>query len=81
MEEMKMHRWLLLCLNLSLVLKVVCDEASHTLEIRMPPFDVDEEDIYLCTAVELPSKPLKLIAVEPHSDQDTVHHILLFGKL
>ena len=76
-----MHLWsLLVFLISSLAVRGMYDEALHTLEMRMPPFEVEKEDTYLCTAVELPSKPLKLIEVEPHSEQDTVHHMLLFGK-
>ena len=54
------------------------DEVS--LEIRMPPFEVEEEDTYLCTSMPLPEAAMKLKAFEPLSDQDTVHHMLLFGQ-
>ena len=51
----------------------------RTLEIQMPPYEVKEQDTYLCTAVELPAIPMKLTAVEPKSDQNIAHHMLLFG--
>ena len=54
---------------------------DRTLEIRMPPYEVKEEDTYLCTAIELPDTPMKLIAVEPKSDQNIAHHMLLFGNV
>lgn len=53
---------------------------TQTLDIRMPAYPSDEADTYLCTSVQLPATPLKLIAVEPLSDKDTVHHMLLFGR-
>lgn len=49
------------------------------LDALMPPFETTQEDEYLCTAVELPEKPMQLIGVEPLSEQGTVHHMLLFG--
>lgn len=48
-------------------------------EARMPKFPTDQEDEYLCTAVELPPGDMKLISVEPLADMSTVHHMLLFG--
>lgn len=61
-------------------LLIVVHGEQQRIEIRMPSYDVDKEDAYLCTSLQLPSDPMKLIAVEPISDQDTVHHMLLFGS-
>lgn len=57
-------------------------QSSDTLDLRvmLPPHATDEEDAYLCTAVKLPDRPLKLVGVEPTSDQRIVHHMLLFGE-
>lgn len=49
------------------------------LDALMPPFETTQEDEYLCTAIDLPEKPMQLIGVEPLSEQGTVHHMLLFG--
>lgn len=73
-----MQRFLIELLLASVFLVGICDDVQR-LEIRMPAYEVEEEDTYLCTAIELPSMPMKLVAVEPHSDQDTVHHMLIFG--
>ena len=57
------------------------DESSVVeLDAIVPPHPTEHEDEYLCTAVELPEKPMKLIGVESLSDQGTVHHMLLFGE-
>ena len=45
-----------------------------------PEHPTDEEDAYLCTTIKLPDRPLKLVGIEPTSDQRIVHHMLLFGE-
>lgn len=45
----------------------------------MPPFEVTGEDTYLCTSIQLPDRPLKLVEIEARADQSVVHHILMFG--
>lgn len=54
---------------------------QHTFDLPhiFPEHPVDEKDAYLCTALELPDRPLKLVGVHPTSDQRIVHHMLLFG--
>lgn len=49
------------------------------LDFRMPAYPTVREDEYLCTTIELPDRPMKLVGVESLSDQGTVHHMLLFG--
>ena len=51
-----------------------------TLDAIMPPYETAQEDEYLCTAVQLPDEPMKLVSIESLSEQGTVHHMLLFGK-
>lgn len=46
----------------------------------MPPYEVTEEDAFICTAVPIPTAARKLVAVEPLSEQLVVHHMLLFGE-
>ncbi len=51
-----------------------------TMDIRVPEFRVTQEDKYICTTVPLPEgRPYKLVGVEPLAENQTVHHILLFG--
>lgn len=53
-----------------------------TLPVVFPehPIESKTKDAYLCTAVRLPDRPLKLVGVEPTSDMHVVHHMLLFGE-
>lgn len=51
-----------------------------TLPVVFPEHEVTQDDAYLCTAVKLPDKPLKLVGIESTSDQRIVHHMLLFGE-
>ena len=51
-----------------------------TLDAIMPPHPTQQVDEYLCTTIELPDAPMKLVGIEPLADQATVHHMLLFGK-
>lgn len=53
---------------------------TFELPVVFPEHPTDEEDAYLCTAVKLPDRPLKLVGIEPTSDQRIVHHMLLFGE-
>ena len=46
----------------------------------MPEKHTEHEEAYLCTSLDLPARPLKLVGVEPLASQDTVHHMLLFGE-
>lgn len=68
----------------SCVQKTVSADVSsefHKVDALMPDYTVDHEEAYLCTAVPLPDKPLKLVGIEPLSTQEVVHHMLLFGEL
>jgi hypothetical protein len=50
------------------------------IDALMPEKKVEHEEAYLCTSVQLPERPLKLVGVEPLSSQEVVHHMLLFGE-
>lgn len=50
-----------------------------SLEARMPPYATRAGDAYLCTSLQLPAEPLKLVGVEALADPEVVHHILVFG--
>lgn len=49
------------------------------LPVVLPEHPTDEKDAYLCTSVQLPDRPLKLVGIASTSDQRIVHHMLLFG--
>lgn len=72
----------ILLLHMSYCAALVGDNPSGkvTLDAIMPPYETTQEDEYLCTAVQLPDEPMKLVSVESLSEQGTVHHMLLFGK-
>lgn len=53
--------------------------AALELPVVFPEHPTDKQDAYLCTSIALPDRPLKLVGVEPTSDQRIVHHMLLFG--
>lgn len=55
---------------------------AHLVEfdMRVPDFDVKDQDAYVCIAAQLPPKPHKLVGVIPRAQQEVVHHILLFGE-
>lgn len=56
-------------------------EGEFSVEARLPPFQLEEQDAYMCTAVPLPKdRPLKLVGVDPLSRKEVVHHMLLFGE-
>lgn len=63
------------------LLVLVQSAAAHvlTLNATVPPFTPDGEDAYICTVLELPEKPHRLIGVLPQAKQEIVHHILLYG--
>jgi len=67
---------------LALLLCAACTAASTTeVEIVVPDTAVVKgQDAYICTTVELPQKPYKLVGVQPLAKQEVVHHILLFGE-
>lgn len=50
-----------------------------SLEAQMPPYATRAGDAYLCTSLQLPAEPLKLVGVEALADPEVVHHILVFG--
>eukprot|EP00879_Flechtneria_rotunda_P023043 GHRR01024358.1.p1 GENE.GHRR01024358.1~~GHRR01024358.1.p1 ORF type:complete len:243 (+),score=35.59 GHRR01024358.1:180-908(+) len=53
---------------------------TTTVDITVPDsVTVRGQDAYICTTVELPNKPYKLVGVEALAKQEVVHHILLFG--
>lgn len=69
---------LLTCL-LSLAAVSVAGEGM-TFEITVPEeVKPKGQDAYICTTLQLPNKPYKLVGVEPLGEQKVVHHILLFG--
>ncbi|KAL4858006.1 Peptidyl-glycine alpha-amidating monooxygenase A [Chlorella vulgaris] len=49
------------------------------LPVVLPEHPTDDKDAYLCTSVQLPDRPLKLVGIASTSDQRIVHHMLLFG--
>jgi peptidylamidoglycolate lyase len=56
---------------------------AHFLELNITvpqSYKVVGDDQYVCTVVELPSSPQKLVGVIPLAEQSVVHHILLFGE-
>lgn len=54
---------------------------NSSFEITIPDgYKVKGLDAYVCTTLELPNKPAKLVGVEPLAKQEVVHHILLFGE-
>ncbi|GFR52234.1 hypothetical protein Agub_g14767 [Astrephomene gubernaculifera] len=54
---------------------------AHHIEynITVPPYEVKDEDAYVCVSGILPPNPHKLIGVIPRARQEVVHHILLYG--
>lgn len=55
------------------------DTSVIEMDAILPPHETLEEDEYLCTAIKLPERAMKLISVESLSEQATVHHMLMFG--
>jgi len=86
-ENITMQQWAAVALLVSILFSAEAfpganaaeDEQVTTLSAVMPPHATEQADEYLCTTVELPDKPMKLVGIEPLADQATVHHMLLFG--
>lgn len=55
------------------------ETSDLVLDAVMPPLDLSTEDEYLCTTVDIPLEPMKLVGIESLSKADVVHHMLLFG--
>lgn len=70
---------LLLCLASDSAAAAAAKQHTFDLPVVFPEHPVAERDAYLCTSLELPDRPLKLVGVHPTSDQRIVHHMLLFG--
>lgn len=67
------------CVQLLLV--TVVDAAGMTFEITVPEnVKPNTQDAYVCTTLQLPDTPYKLVGVEPLGEQKVVHHILLYGE-
>jgi hypothetical protein len=64
-----------------LLLLLACLASGIDVDIVVPEYQVKGQDAYVCTTIELPDKPMKLVGVEPIAQQEVVHHILLFGEL
>ncbi|KAF5838300.1 PHM/PNGase F domain-containing protein [Dunaliella salina] len=65
-------------LVLSLCLPGGLGETSD-LQITIPPsYKADKPDSYVCTSVEL-GPAVQLLGVEPHGNEQDVHHILVYG--
>lgn len=63
------------------LLLLACLASGMDVDIVVPEYQVKGQDAYVCTTIELPEKPMKLVGVEPIAKQEVVHHILLFGEL
>lgn len=48
--------------------------------MTVPPYELQQEDSYLCVAKLLPPNPHKLIGVIPRAEQKVTHHILIYGE-
>lgn len=87
-KRTKVREQLIVALNLYLAAfqAVVCAEVADKdpdvefITARMSEYKVSHEDAYLCTAVQLPDEPMKLIGIEPLAKQEIAHHMLLFGE-
>ena len=56
-------------------------DSAFELPVVLPEYPTTAHDAYLCTAIQLPDQPLKLVGITPNSDQRIVHHMLLFGEV
>ena len=54
-------------------------EVSRWMQIRMPPFETDEHDAYLCAAFPIPEDMRSITHIKPYANQTDVHHMLVFG--
>ena len=66
-------------LVLACILVTSATDAADTIEVAVPPHDITGE-AYLCVQVPLPQRPQRLVAVEPLSEEQLVHHMLLYGE-
>lgn len=55
------------------------DNGTIEMDALMPPYATKSKDEYLCTSVQLPERPMKLVGVQSLAEATVVHHILLFG--
>ena len=55
------------------------ETSTRAFDLIVPEYKITEQDAYVCTTMQLPEKPHKLVGVEPLAEQKVVHHILLFG--
>jgi hypothetical protein len=46
--------------------------------ILLPEYEAPGDDVYLCTAAELPSDARSISRIEPKASEDVVHHMLMF---
>ena len=53
--------------------------AADFVDVAVPPYDITGE-AYLCVQVQLPERPLRLVAIDPLSEEQLVHHMLLYGE-
>ena len=53
--------------------------AADFVDVAVPPYDIMGE-AYLCVQVQLPERPLRLVAIDPLSEEQLVHHMLLYGE-
>lgn len=54
-------------------------DTQKSVEVHIPEHPAEGE-VYLCTRVPLPNVPQRLVAIEPLSKQDVVHHMILYGE-
>ncbi len=67
---------------LALILPATSTTAHHIeVNVTVPPYELQQEDAYLCVAKLLPPNPHKLIGVIPRAEQKVTHHILIYGEL
>ena len=55
-----------------------CALSTQEIEVVVPPYEIQGE-VYLCVPVKLPEKPLRLVGIWPLSEEQLVHHMLLYG--
>jgi hypothetical protein len=54
-------------------------QGKSVVDIRLPDYEVDHADAYVCVAVKLPDDVKSIVSIVPHAQQSVVHHMLLFG--
>lgn len=60
-------------------LQAAPEDSQKSVEVHIPEHPAEGE-VYLCTQVPLPNVPQRLVAIEPLSKQDVVHHMILYGE-